>query len=67
MVRSLLPLGELVAKVTYNATNPMDEFDEDSGWWIAPCLQDILSRLNDDAFSNEAWAAFFSGQVDLLL
>jgi hypothetical protein len=31
----LLLIAELVAKVTYNATDPSDEFDEDSGWWIA--------------------------------
>jgi hypothetical protein len=30
-----LVLAELVAKVTYNETNPDDEFDEDSGWWVA--------------------------------
>jgi hypothetical protein len=32
---SLLLLAEMVAKVTYNATDPPDEFDENSGWWIA--------------------------------
>ena len=52
-----LALAELVAKVTYNATNPPDEFDEDSGWWIAPCLKGFLDLLNDDDFSNAAWSA----------
>jgi len=51
-----LLLAELVAKVTYNSTNPPDEFDEDSGWWIAPCLRDILDSLNDEQFSNAAWS-----------
>jgi len=54
----LLPhllLAELVAKVTYNATNPDDEFDEDSGWWIAVCLKDILDSVSDSAFSEKMW------------
>jgi hypothetical protein len=57
----LLALAELVAKVTYNATDPLDEFDEDSGWWIAPCLKGFLDSLNDDEFSNAAWSALCSG------
>lgn len=35
----VLALAELVAKVTYNAANPPDEFDEDSGWWIVSSLK----------------------------
>jgi hypothetical protein len=53
-----LVLAELVAKVTYNATNPPDEFDEDSGWWIAPCLKDILDLVGDKAFSEATWSVF---------
>ena len=53
----LLALAELVAKVTYNATNPSDGFDEDSGWWIAPCVKDFLESLNDNEFSKVAWSA----------
>ena len=52
-----LLLAELVAKVTYNATDPVDEFDEDSGWWIAVCLKDILQLIGDDKFSEVMWAA----------
>ena len=52
-----LCLAELVAKVTYSATNPDDEFDEDSGWWIAPCLKHILDFVNDENFSRAAWGA----------
>jgi hypothetical protein len=48
-------LAELVAKVTYNATSPSDEYDEDSGWWIAQCLKDILDLINDEKFSIVAW------------
>jgi len=56
---SLLLLAELVAKITYNATLPDDEFDEDTGWSIAPCLKDILDRLNDDTFAEVARSALF--------
>lgn len=51
-----LLLAELVAKVTYNSTNPLDEFDEDSGWWIALCLKDILDTVNDEEFSATMWS-----------
>jgi hypothetical protein len=51
-----LLLAELVAKITYNATNPPDEFDEDSGWWIAPCLKNILDLVADKAFSEAMWS-----------
>jgi hypothetical protein len=51
----LLLIAELVAKVTYNATDPSDEFDEDSGWWIAVTLRDFVDCLDDESFSREAW------------
>lgn len=56
LLQALLALAELVAKVTYNATNPYDEFDEDSGWWIAGCTRDLLDRLKDDGFSTYVWS-----------
>ena len=56
-----LYLAESVAKVAYNATNPWDGFDEDSGWWIARCLKDILDSLNDEKFSASAWAVLAFG------
>jgi len=52
-----LGLAELVAKVVYNVTNPVDEFDEDSGWWIAVCLKNILDLLQDEEFSTMMWRA----------
>lgn len=58
-----LYLAELVAKVTYNATNPPDEFDEDSGWWIARCLKDILNLVNDKTFSEAMWSVLCLDEV----
>ena len=58
-----LVLAELVAKVTYNATNPPDEFDEDSGWFIAPCLKDILDLVGDQALSEAMWSVLCLDEV----
>jgi len=57
MFASLLSLAELVAKVTYNAVDPPDEFDEDSGWWIAVSLRAFVEMWNDAKFSEAAWSA----------
>jgi hypothetical protein len=57
MFPSLQSLAELVAKVTYNAVDPPDEFDEDSGWWIAASLRGFVDRWKDDDFSKAAWSA----------
>ena len=62
LLLSHLLLAELVAKVTYNSTSPADEFDEDSGWWIAPCLKDILDLVNDGTLSMAAWSALSCGE-----
>jgi len=60
LLLELLLLAELVAKVTYNSTNPVNEFDEDSGWWVAPCLKDILDSLDDEKFSVVALSALLT-------
>lgn len=53
-------LAELVAKVTYNATKPDDEFDEDSGWWIGSCLREVLEAAGDPDPAGAAWALLTS-------
>ena len=52
-----LYLAENVAKVLYNATNPVDPFDEDSGWWTVSCLKDYLDCVGNAEVSGAAWAA----------
>jgi hypothetical protein len=55
---SILSLAELVAKVIYNATSPPDEFDEDSGWWIAACLRGFVDHeWPEEHFATAAWSA----------
>jgi len=58
-----LALAKFVARVTYNATNPDDEFDEDNGWYIASSLKDILDLLNDEKFSESMWPVLCNGLV----
>jgi hypothetical protein len=61
LLASVVLLAELVAKVIYNATNPPDEFDEDSGWWIAAYLRGFVDhRWSDDHFATAAWSALCS-------
>ena len=51
----ILSLAELVVKVTHNATSPEEEFDEESGWWIAVHLRWFIEHWDDKAFSRMAW------------
>jgi hypothetical protein len=56
----VLGLGELVAKVTYNATNPLDEFDEDSAAWIVALARGFANVSNDEVFEQQIWNAVTS-------
>jgi len=56
LVLCQLYLAENVAKVIYNATGPMDEFDDDSGWWIAKCLKCCVDQVGDEQFAKAAWS-----------
>jgi hypothetical protein len=53
----VLGLAELVAKVSYNATDPLDEFDEDSGAWIVAVAKGFATVSKDRAFDQELWDA----------
>jgi hypothetical protein len=59
-----LYVAENVAKVLYNATNPADEFDGDSGWWIAKCLRDFVEMCDDQELSKAATRTLLSGSID---
>ena len=53
----VLSLMELVAKVTYNAAQPRDPFDNDSGWWIAVSLRGFVDNVwRGGDFSKAAWS-----------
>jgi hypothetical protein len=57
LLAALLSLAEQVAKVTYNAARPHDEFDEDSGWWLAAGLKGFVDLWHYEEFSKAAWSA----------
>ena len=56
----MLYVAENAAKVMYNATNPTDPFDEDSGWWLAQCLMQYLDCVKQPKLAEEAWASLTS-------
>lgn len=56
-VLHVVELAELVAKVAYNSTEPVDEFDEDSGWSILAFALHTITDANDPAFEREVWSA----------
>lgn len=53
----LLTIAELVAKVTYNATAPPDQFDQDSGCFIAMSASHLCKTVSDKTFSDAVWNA----------
>ncbi|MDO8526735.1 MAG: hypothetical protein Q7T03_03495 [Deltaproteobacteria bacterium] len=57
----ILYLAENVIKVIYNATNPSDPFDDDSGWWIGSCLRSLVDLINDQNVAEKAWLIFSKG------
>jgi len=59
---AVLYLAENVAKVVYNETDPPDEFDEDSGWWIASCARECVKRLENSDFEQLVWQRLSSLQ-----
>lgn len=52
-----LYIGENAAKVLYNASDPPDPFDKDSGAWLAKCFLGLASSLGGaNQVSEEFWA-----------
>ncbi len=56
----VLGIAELAAKVAYNATDPIDPFDDDSGWWLARLMRRLADVHQDANFERAAWAALSS-------
>lgn len=59
-------LSENVAKVVYNSTNPIDEFDEDAGSWIAHCLWHCTQCCPSPNFKQEAEVLLFGRTLDTI-
>ncbi|MEO8377195.1 MAG: hypothetical protein ABI579_05950 [Candidatus Sumerlaeota bacterium] len=56
---SLLMLSELTAKITYNETEPFDEFDEDTGWYFLKDAIMLTDMIEDRQLSLIIWDALF--------
>lgn len=71
---TFLALAELVAKVTYNASNHPAPFDADAGWYIPALTAQLANRAADESLRRELrrvlvlhLPAAEHQQVDLLL
>lgn len=61
----LLFVGEITAKVIYNASGSPRPFDHDSGWWVAQILKHFLDQLNGEDSSEQAWLLLCSQEESL--
>ena len=61
--RALLYVAEIVAKVTYNATDTDAPFDEDSGWYVADALHTFARALNRSTFDDAAIKCLLRGSL----
>jgi hypothetical protein len=52
-------LAESIAKVLYNATDPIGPFDEDAGWRIVPAFHHLLEVCGDERFFRESESLLF--------
>lgn len=54
-IECALLLAELVAKISYNETDPVDPFDDDTGWWIVKVVHDMETLLRDKEYMDQLW------------
>jgi len=57
LLLTVLVLVEKIAKVIYNLSDPVHEFNEDAGWQIPAFLREIAIQLKDEDFKSAAWSA----------
>lgn len=57
-------VGEIAAKVTYNATDPIDPFDEDTAPYMISCLHHYASLLPGKSAQDGAWGAVLNALPD---
>lgn len=53
----LLYVAENAAKVIYNASDPVDAFDKDSGAWLVRCAYDFAARHGNERITDALWCA----------
>lgn len=52
LLLALLGLGDVVAKVTYNASGGPEPFERNAGWRVASGLRPVLEALSDAALES---------------
>lgn len=52
----LLYVAENAAKVIYNASDPVDPFDDDSGAWLVRSAHDFAERCGTERLADELWS-----------
>lgn len=55
MLSDVLTMSEQVAKLAYNATDPVDEFDDDTGAWVVDILHTFAASFDDTNVKQYAW------------
>ncbi|MBC8038670.1 MAG: hypothetical protein H7X89_15795 [Rhizobiales bacterium] len=60
LTKKLISLAELTAKVSYNATNPPDAFDDDNGWYIPNATFKIVGIIDGEAVADKVVRALAS-------
>jgi len=60
---SALYLAENVAKIVYNASNPDDPFDHDTGWWIPVCLSHLIQKIGNGELMEQAWVMLSNAEL----
>jgi hypothetical protein len=60
---SLLFVAEITAKIIYNATEPIDPFDEDSAWYLPAQTRHMAAKVNEAAFEEHLWQILIEGWV----
>jgi hypothetical protein len=69
---SVVSLAEMVARVSYNASEPMrpyssevpEPFDEDVDAWLVSLTLDLVNKLSDEKFGSLAWKLLTEGACD---
>ena len=57
VLRTLLDVAEIVAKIIYNASGRPAPFDPDSPWRLASKARNFAAALNDERATRNVWDA----------
>jgi hypothetical protein len=61
---SLLFVAEITAKTAYNASEPLDPFDDDSPWWLVPNARHFALTLGDARIRRRLWQVLYGEECE---